>query len=104
MSVQQTGSLRLQDTFGLNQPHSRIMLTPQRPGFQICGSVPSAVEFCGYVNQDVAHLQEDIVAQYYTLLSPFLPCPGEIRLHSDVCSVSAPALKFACAIRTQCMF
>ena len=63
------------------------MLTPQRPGFQICGSVPSAVDFCGYIVQDVARIQDDILTQNFTLLSPNLPCRGaELDYMSPLCT------------------
>ena len=63
------------------------MLTPQRPGFQICGSVPSAVDFSGYIVQDVARIQDNILTQNYTLLSPNLPCPGtELGYMSPFCT------------------
>ena len=58
------------------QPRGRIVLTPQRPGFQICGSLPSAVDFYGYDVQDVARIEQSTLTQSFTPLPPFLPCPG----------------------------
>ena len=89
-----------------SMPRGRIVLTPQRPGFQICGAVPSDVDFCGFIIQDVARIQQDTLTQDYKLLSPFLPCPGmvtRIASLSSLCTVmcaiiSAPAHKYACSL------
>ena len=79
--AQQLSSLRLQNYSAQKQPRGRILMTPQRPGFQICGSVPSAIDFCGYIVQDVARIQQDILTQKWTLMSSFLPCPGtDVRI------------------------
>ena len=68
--------MHLQVYAGRSQPRSVVMLTPQHPGFQICGAVPSAVGFYNFINQDVTGLQQNFAEENVTLLPAFLPCSG----------------------------